>query len=39
MNIHIKGKTGCEHVAKHFSYNCPGSPFTVQIIETFKGSG
>ena len=39
MNIHRKAKTGCEHVVKHISENCPNSPFNVQIIKILEGPG
>ena len=39
MNIHRTGKSGCEHMINHFCDVCPGSTFSIQIIEVFKGDG
>ena len=39
MNIHRTAKTGCEHMINHFREVCPGSSFSIRIIEVFKGDG
>ena len=39
MNIHRKGKTGCEILIDHFSNVCPGSLFSIQILEKLPGNG
>ena len=39
MNIHRTGKTGCSHCIEHFSNVCPGSTFTIQVIEKLPGNG
>ena len=39
MNIHRKGKTGCEVLIDHFSNVCPGSSFSIQILEKLPGNG
>ena len=39
MNIHRKGKSGCEISIDHFSNVCPGAKFSVQILEKLPGNG
>ena len=39
MNIHRKGKTGCEILIDHFTNVCPGSSFSIQILEKLPGNG
>ena len=39
MNIHRKGKTGCEIMIDHFSNVCPGASFTIDILEKLPGDG
>ena len=39
MNIHRKGKSGCEVLIDHFSNVCPGSSFSIQILEKLPGNG
>ena len=33
MDIHRKGKSGCEVLIDHFTNACPNSSFSVQILE------
>ena len=39
MNIHRKGKTGCEILIDHFSNVCPGALFSIDILEKLPGDG
>ena len=39
MNVHRKGKKGCEIAIDHFKNVCPGSKFSVQILEKLPGNG
>ena len=39
MNIHRRGKTGCEILIDHFTNVCSGSSFTIQILEKLPGNG
>ena len=39
MNVHRKGKTGCEILIDHFSNVCPGSLFSIDILEKLPGDG
>ena len=39
MNIHRKGKTGCEVLIDHFSNVCCGCSFRIQILEKLPGDG
>ena len=39
MNIHRKGKTGCEIAIDHFKNVCPNSSFSVRILENLSGDG
>ena len=39
MNVHRKGKKGCEIAINHFKNVCPGSKFSVQILEKLPGNG
>ena len=33
MNTHRTGKTGCTYFINHYTNECPGETFSVQIIE------
>ena len=39
MNIHRKGKSGCEIAIDHFKNVCPGATFTILILEVLPGNG
>ena len=39
MNIHRKGKSGCEILINHFKNICPNSSFFIQILEILPGDG
>ena len=39
MNIHRKGKSGCEVLINHFKNCCPNSSFTICVIEVLPGNG
>ena len=39
MNVHRKGKFGCEYLIQHFSECCINQSFLIQIIEKFSGNG
>ena len=39
MNIHRRGKTGCEILIDHFSNICPGAEFSIDILEKLPGDG
>ena len=39
MNVHRKGKSGCEICIDHFKNVCPGSSFSIQILEKLPGNG
>ena len=39
MNIHRKGKTGCEILIDHYSNVCPEAKFSVDILEKLPGNG
>ena len=39
MNIHRKGKSGCEISIDHYKNVCPGATFTIQILELLPGDG
>jgi len=39
MNIHRKGKSGCEVIIDHFNNVCPESSFSIQILEKLPGNG
>ena len=39
INIHRKGKSGCEILINHFHNTCPNSSFTIQILEVLPGNG
>ena len=39
MNIHRRGKTGCEILIDHFSNVCPGAEFSIDILEKLPGDG
>ena len=39
MNIHRRGKSGCEIAIDHFKNVCPGATFTILILEVLPGNG
>ena len=39
MNVHRRGKTGCEILIDHFSNVCPGAEFSIHILEKLPGDG
>ena len=39
INIHRKGKSGCEVLINHFNHTCPNSSFFIQILEVLPGNG
>lgn len=39
INVHRKGKSGCEIVINHFNCCCPNSSFFIQILELLPGDG
>ena len=39
MNIHRKGKTGCEIAINHFTNVCPGAKFSIRVLEKLSGNG
>ena len=39
MNVHRKGKSGCEILIDHFSNVCHGSNFSIDILEKLPGNG
>ena len=39
MNMHRKGKSGCEIVINHFTQVCPGAKFSIQVLEKLPGDG
>ena len=39
MNIHRKGKSGCEILIDHFSNVCPDASFSIDILEKLPGDG
>ena len=39
MNIHRKGKTGCEIAINHFTNVCPGAKFSIRVLEKLPGNG
>ena len=39
MNIHRRGKSGCEILIDHFKNVCPGATFTILILEVLPGDG
>ena len=39
MNIHRKGKSGCEILIDHFKNCCPNASFTIRVIEVLPGNG
>ena len=39
MNIHRRGKTGCEIAIDHYRNVCPGATFSIQILESLPGNG
>ena len=39
MNVHRKGKSGCEISIDHYTNVCPGAEFSIQILEKLPGNG
>ena len=39
MNVHRKGKSGCEISIDHYTNVCPGTKFSIQILEKLPGNG
>ena len=39
MNIHRRGKSGCELLIDHFSNVCPNASFNIDILEKLPGDG
>ena len=39
MDIYRCGKSGCEIAVNHLKNVCPGSKFTIQILEKLPGNG
>ena len=39
MNIHRRGKSGCEILIDHFSNVCPNANFSIDILEKLPGNG
>ena len=39
MNVHRKGKSGCEILIDHFTNVCPGANFSIDILEKLPGNG
>ena len=39
INIHRRGKSGCEVLINHFTNVCPNSSFSIQILEVLPGDG
>ena len=39
MNIHRKGKTGCEIAINHYTNVCPGAKFSIRVLEKLPGNG
>ena len=39
VNVHRRGKSGCEIAINHFRNVCPDNNFTVQILEKLPGNG
>ena len=39
INVHRKGKSGCEILINHFSSCCKNSSFVIQILEVLPGDG
>ena len=39
MNVHRRGKSGCEISINHYKNVCPNATFTIQIIEKLPGNG
>lgn len=39
INIHRRGKSGCEVLINHFTHCCPNSSFFIQILEVLPGDG
>jgi len=39
MNVHRRGKSGCEISIDHYKNSCPGASFSIQILEKLPGNG
>ena len=39
INVHRRGKSGCEILIDHFTHCCPNSSFFIQILEVLPGTG
>ena len=39
LNIHRKGKSGCEHSINHYKNVCECASFSIQILEKLEGDG
>ena len=39
LNIHRKGKSGCEHSINHYKNVCEYASFSIQILEKLEGDG
>ena len=39
INIHRKGKSGCEHSINHYENICKGASFSIHILEKLEGYG
>ena len=39
MNIHRRGKSGCEVSIDHYKNVCPGATFSIQVLEKLPGDG
>ena len=39
MNVHRRGKSGCEIAIDHYKNVCPNATFNIQIVEILPGNG
>ena len=39
MNIHRKGKSGCQQSINHYKNVCKGASFSIHILEKLGGDG
>ena len=39
MNIHQKGKSGCEHSINYYKNACKGAGLSIHILEKLEGDG
>ena len=39
MNVHRRGKSGCEISISHYKNVCPNASYTIQILEKLPGNG